>query len=554
LLPQEIAGNLDEFGTPGEGVTQKMKRCLPFVLIAALLTSVLLFTPTVTSSAVNHSALLSFDELITLYKHETPPEPLAHKLATLLETPFVENNAETLKTDSDRSASKNVLRVAHWNIERGMAFEDIRAALGGREVFAQHLSLRKDKLDPKDQERALEEAQMFSQADVIVLNEVDWGLKRSDYRNIAKELAAALGMNYAFGVEFVEVDPLTLGTDKLEGDEIENREELLSNLAVDRERTVGLHGNAILSRYPLKNVRIVRFQTQGHDWFEGEKKQVSPLEKGKRKTTEVAFLERVMREVRRGGRMMLMAEIEDTRIPGGRATIVNAHLEAKTKPSNRRRQLEEVLTAIKPINHPVILAGDLNTSGSDATPTSVRREITKRLGSASFWAQYGIKWATGVGLLYDTTRTAVNFSRVYSDPTVRSIKFISENKEAEFFRTLEDFRFADGGAFDFRGDSQRSADGRAGKLANSNERAGKGFKPTYEPERSFKIARLKLDWIFVKPPGLTKPEDETSPYLFSPHYGRTLQALNYCLGERISDHNPMIVDLPFTEADTQAKK
>lgn len=532
-----------------------MRRLFPVVLIATLLMAGVLtsIVPAIGSGPVGTAALLSFDELIALYENETPSEPLAHKLKELLETPFVENSAE-LRDSSAASQKNSRLRVAQWNIERGMAFDDIRAALGGREMFTKHLSARQHKLDAKELERVLEESQMLSQADVIVLNEVDWGLKRSDYRNVAKELAAALGMNYAFGVEFVEVDPLTLGTDKLEGEEIENRDELISNLAVDRQRTTGLHGNAILSRYPLKNVRIVRFQTQGHDWFDGEKKQVSALEKGKRKTSEVAFLEKVMREVRRGGRMMLLAEIEDARIPGGRATIVNAHLEAKTKPSNRHRQLEEALAAIKTIDHPVILAGDLNTSGSDATPTSVRREITKRLGSASFWVQYGIKWATGVGLLYDTTRGAVNFSRVYSDPTVKSIKFISENKEAEFFNTLEEFRFADGGAFDFRGDSQRSADGRASKLANSNERAQKGFKPTYEPERSFKIARLKLDWIFVKPSGLTKPTDETAPYIFAPHQGRTLQALNYSLGERMSDHNPIIVDLPFLTASDMAKK
>ncbi len=530
-----------------------MRRILPFVLIAISLTSVLFFKDTraVAANAMEHTPLLSFDELLALYENETPPEPLAHKLTALLETPVVVNTAVT---PTATARNESMLRVAHWNIERGMAFENIQAALRGREAFARRLQQAPRPPDAKEQARAFEEAQLIAQADVIVLNEVDWGLKRSDYRNVAHELAAALGMNYAFGVEFVEVDPLTLGTDPLKEDESEGHDEMLRNLAVDRQRTTGLHGSAILSRYPLKNVRIVRFQTQGHDWFEGEKKQVAPLEKGKRKSTEIAFLEKVMREVRRGDRMMLLAEIEDARIPGGRATIVNAHLESKTKPSNRRRQLTELLSVIKPIDHPVILAGDFNTSGSDATPTSIRREITKRLGSASFWAQYGIKWATGFGFLYDTTRGAVNFSRGYSDPTVRNIKFILENDEAEFFRVLEDFRFADGGAFDFRGESERSADGRAGKLANSNERALKGFKPTYEPERSFKVARLKLDWIFVKPPGLTKPTDESAPYVFSPHYGRTLQTLNYSLGERISDHNPMIVDLPFAPASDLTKK
>ena len=40
----------------------------------------------------------------------------------------------------------------------------------------------------------LEQVALMKQADVIVLNEVDWGLKRTDYRNVAADLASALGM------------------------------------------------------------------------------------------------------------------------------------------------------------------------------------------------------------------------------------------------------------------------------------------------------------------------------------------------------------------------
>ena len=76
---------------------------------------------------------------------------------------------------------------------------------------------------------------MLSRADVIVLNEADWGVKRTDYRNVTRELAAALQMNYAFGVEFVEVDPLTLGTETFEGEISADKEEMVQNLAVDRD-------------------------------------------------------------------------------------------------------------------------------------------------------------------------------------------------------------------------------------------------------------------------------------------------------------------------------
>jgi hypothetical protein len=35
----------------------------------------------------------------------------------------------------------------------------------------------------------------MKQADVLVLNEVDWGLNRTLFRNVAADLAEGLGMN-----------------------------------------------------------------------------------------------------------------------------------------------------------------------------------------------------------------------------------------------------------------------------------------------------------------------------------------------------------------------
>ena len=55
----------------------------------------------------------------------------------------------------------------------------------------------------------------------------------------------------------------------------------------------GLHGTAILSRFPLVNVRLIPFRTQGHDWYGLEKKGVTKLEKGKRKLSEIAFQQKV---------------------------------------------------------------------------------------------------------------------------------------------------------------------------------------------------------------------------------------------------------------------
>jgi endonuclease/exonuclease/phosphatase family metal-dependent hydrolase len=506
---------------------------------------VLLFCTSVASAQQSGPPLLTYNELVALYENDVPPAELASKLDRLLTTPFINNSAGLRgpKAGARIDFGKRFIRVATWNIERGLEFDAIKAALSNDQRFFRRLpaALRASRFNLAE---ILEQAAMLSRADVIVLNEADWGVKRTDYRNVTRELAAALQMNYAFGVEFVEVDPLTLGTETFEGEISADKEEMVQNLAVDKTRTLGLHGSAILSRFPLRNVRLVPFTNQGHDWFADEKKGVSQLEKGKRKGAGIVFGEKVAREVRRGGRMMLLAEIEERSIPGGRMTVVATHLEDKAKPSERLKQLEEVLAKVQPTMHPVVLAGDMNTSGSDSTPTSFEREVKKRLGSSKFWVTQGIKYATGVGFLYDITVGAVKMQRVRKDPTVKSIKFVSENPEEKFFSTLKDFRFADGGAFDFRGSKQHSIGSSGETFSDSNQRADKGFVSTLELSGKISIA-LKLDWFFVKPVGLTDPDDDDQPFHFAPQFGRTLKTLNYALKDRISDHNAMIVDLPL---------
>ena len=498
-----------------------------------LLTASFIFT---TAHGQPGPTLLTYNELVALYETDPPSPELANKLTKLLTTPFVNNSAGT------RAARGNVLRVATWNIERGLEFDAVKAALTNDQRFFRRLplSMRGSGFNLAS---VLGQAAELSRADIIILNEVDWGLKRTNYRNVARELAAAMQMNYAFGVEFVEVDPLTLGTETLEGETSADKAKIIANLAVDKTRTLGLHGTAILSRFPLRDTRVIRFVNQGHDWYLGEKNGISKLEKGKRKGAKLVFGEKILREVRRGGRMMLIADVSDSSIPGGTVTVVATHLEAKAKPSERVDQLEELLSVIKSIDNPVILAGDMNTSGSDSTPTSFQREVKKRLGSTSFWATQGIKYATGVGLLYDITIGVVKMQRTRNDPTVKSVRFVSENPEEKFFSTLKDFRFADEGAFDFRGSKMHSTGASGETLSDSNERGSKGFVSTFELDGKLNVD-MKLDWIFVKPLKLTDPDDREQSYVFAPQFGRTLKTLNRSLKDRISDHNPMIVDLP----------
>ena len=212
--------------------------------------------------------------------------------------------------------------------------------------------------------------------------------------------------------------------------------------------------------------------------------------------------------------------------------------------------MEELLATIKDIENPVVVAGDMNTSTRDDTPTSIKREIKKHFGSKKYWVKQGINFLTGLSWPNSLLLGGLNEYRKQADPTVRSVPFVATNPEAKFFEVLKKFRFSDGGAFDFRGERQRSIGSGNSPLANSNQRGAKGFITTFEVERTIGfVGKFKLDWIFVKPPALTSPYGEDQPYLFAPHFGRTLKELNHSIEDRISDHDPLIVDLPLSEPD-----
>jgi hypothetical protein len=148
-------------------------------------------------------------------------------------------------------------------------------------------------------------------------------------------------------------------------------------------------------------------------------------------------------------------------------------------------------------------------------------------------------------LLYDLARRGLIFFKNDQDPTAKNIPLLAPNPEEGFFKMLEDFRFDDGTVFDFRGADERTVSGYGGTLGNSNERDAKGFVVTFGVDRTVgPIGKAKLDWVFVKP-YIEDPDDEHGPYIFAPHFGRTLGEFNEALDRRLSDHRPISVDLPF---------
>jgi len=509
--------------------------------------------------------LFSYDELVQLSLDQEMSPELAEKLRLLTTTPFVNNEAYWSGARPQAFELPRLgpsLRVALWNIERGLELDYIELFLKDKDAFmAKVQAERKEAKENKkgvravDLEKIPEEIETLKSADVWILNEVDWGVKRTEYREVVRELGKALNMNWAYGVEFLEIDPKQLGTDTFDdGETKEEQQQLQEVFAVEKDRLRALHGNAVLSRYPIRSARLVPL-TVGYDWFKESK--IRPLEKGKRKAATLIG-EDLLREVRRGGRTTLYVDLDVPEAPGHRVTIASTHLENRAKPKIRRQQIEELLNEVRDTTNPVIIGGDMNSTGTDSTPTSVENMLYKRYGSLDFWTTKGIQWTTGVGFVYTGAKTAMKLSGVQYriDPTSANIPGASPNLERAFFSSVEKFRFSDGKAIDFRGIPERTVNGTAGTLADSNQRQGAGFTPTFVAQLvwgNVKLAKFKLDWFFVKS-DIDTPRDAKGPYQFAPHFARTLVNLNNAPPEPIADHSPMTIDLPFNEPPQLSNK
>lgn len=507
---------------------------------------------------------LTYDELTGISKTGKASPSVQPKLDTLLSAPFISNEAyasgaqtgraraeisETEISQTELSQSDKLgrfIRVATWNIERGLQLDRIKMALENPELFKRQIKARPDSDKFK---KIIQQLDILRSVDVLALNEVDLGLKRTQYRDVAREIAAALKMNYTFGVEFIEVDPVNLGTEQFHDvSDAGKRAALRQLVEVDKRRYRGLHGTAILSRFPIKRVTLVPLKYQPYDWYSEEKSRVSLTEAARRQLGRVAFLHRTQREIRIGGRSILIAELDIPQLPEGSMTIAATHLESRCDPEDRRRQMQEALSIIKEIKGPVALVGDFNTSGSNTKPTSISNELMKRIKNKNFWIKQAVKSVSPLSPAFSFMAEAIGFSRSVHDPTAKGIFILGPNKEAGVFKDLEEFRFSDGYAFDFRGDALRTVNKTRGTLANSNQRANKkGFITTYSMERSYwAIGKNKLDWILIKAYA-KEPRGAAEPYRLAPHFARTLEELNYSPGRRLSDHNPMTVDLPVQE-------
>jgi endonuclease/exonuclease/phosphatase family metal-dependent hydrolase len=194
----------------------------------------------------------------------------------------------------------HVLRVVNWNIERGMRLPEVIEFLDSQK------------------------------ADLLILQEVDLNARRTRFLNIAEEVARKLGLNYVFGREFQE---LTQG----------------------RANSPAYHGQATLSRWTLRNSRVIRFRRQSSFW------------------RPRSYLPKVgLLQERLGGRIALVTEVQVQRKS---LAVYNLHLESRGDEDLRLAQLEEAIgdAAAYRREIPTLLAGDLNLDVSHPAPANALR-------------------------------------------------------------------------------------------------------------------------------------------------------------------------------------
>lgn len=213
-------------------------------------------------------------------------EPLLNTVCTVHEPK--PRQSHTTQTDE----STKIYKAITWNIERG---KNLPAIL-----------------------KSFTEISDLKNADFILLTEVDWGMARSQNLNIAAEIGRQLELYTYFAPSFFS---LTRG----HGVEVK----------VSGHNQYGLHGKAILSKYPLSHL----------------------------KTLTLPNLTKVMRkrDARIGNKRVLLASHGDLR-------LACVHLDAYSSPRSRARQMTPVLVELAH-SKKTLIAGDWNTNTHNTTHT-----------------------------------------------------------------------------------------------------------------------------------------------------------------------------------------
>ena len=138
--------------------------------------------------------LFSYDELVQLSLDKPLTPALAEKLHAMTTTPFINNGAYYAGARPRPLEVKGLgptLRVACWNIERGIELDDMLLFLTDKDRFMAKVQAERKKAQESGKktravalEKIPQEIEALQTADVWIPSEVDWGVKRSHYREL----------------------------------------------------------------------------------------------------------------------------------------------------------------------------------------------------------------------------------------------------------------------------------------------------------------------------------------------------------------------------------
>lgn len=495
------------------------------------------------------TSFFNYEELVELSKNPDPSPETKEKLERFFTQPIVSNEAyyKGKRPRNQRSEKLGeVLRVATWNIEKSLSIREVAQALTSETAYQKMLNSKKIKPRSKAFEEAMRQRERLATADVIFLQEMDIGISRSDYLDAARYLSQQLEMNYAYAPQALEVDPVLLGTEDFPTFE--------RYIKPDTKRYKGVFGSAVLSKFPILKAEVQPLQHQAYDWYHQELHIADFVEKTRRLGSVIVFENIISRELKIGGRHYFRVDIAVPKAPHQRVSLINNHLEIKTLPKDREKQMLEILAKIQDIPHPVIMAGDHNSAPNDLSATSLHKVLIRTVDDPTRFLRTvsdisGL--ATGTVIPFYRERGLINGLKNFQNPLARHVPIIFPNPVRGLFKQVEKHRFSDGSTFDFRGDPERSINGMRGTLSNSNEKQLHGHQTTFYLKRPIgPIGRYKLDWFFIKSGELKHSKKKNQPFRFAPHYGETLETFNTSVVNPFSDHHPMVVDLPYEEPNS----
>ena len=195
-------------------------------------------------------------------------------------------NPECFNLITPPQETADILRAAVFNVEHGTRIREILSFLS--------------------------ECPELRDADILFGNELDDGTERSRNLDASREIAEALGFNYAYALEFIEL--------------------------VNPNDRKGYEGNTLFSRWPIVRAESL-YLPEGYNWFFDSQKRI-------------------------GTRVALFCELD---IAGRRIGAVCVHLENRTSPTIREAQCRAVFGRAAELfgEMPILIGGDFNTNAFD---------------------------------------------------------------------------------------------------------------------------------------------------------------------------------------------